>query len=64
MKAYGGVKLQIHILSSALNGGEWPATRPYSFTPGTHSIGGWVGPRAGLDEVQERKFLTLPGLEP
>jgi hypothetical protein len=22
-----------------------------------------VGPRAGLDEVEKRKFLTLPGLE-
>jgi hypothetical protein len=24
---------------------------------------GWVDPRAGLDEVMKRKFLTLPGLE-
>jgi hypothetical protein len=33
---------------------------------GTHGIGGWVGPRAGvdrLDDVEKRKFLTLPGLE-
>jgi hypothetical protein len=22
-----------------------------------------VGPRTGLDEVEKRKFLTLPGLE-
>jgi hypothetical protein len=22
-----------------------------------------VGPRAGLDEAEKRKFLTLPGLE-
>jgi hypothetical protein len=29
----------------------------------THWIGGWVGPRAGLDDVEKRKFLTLPGLE-
>jgi hypothetical protein len=29
--------------------------------PGTHWIGGWVGPRAGLDNVGKRKFLTLPG---
>jgi hypothetical protein len=26
-------------------------------------IGGWVGPRASLDGVEERKILTLPGLE-
>jgi hypothetical protein len=31
--------------------------------PGTHSIGCWVGPRAGLDEMEKWKFLTLPGLE-
>jgi hypothetical protein len=31
--------------------------------PGTHWIRGWVGPRAGLDDVDKRKFLTLPGLE-
>jgi hypothetical protein len=29
----------------------------------THWIGGWVGPRAGLDDVKKKKFLTLPGLE-
>jgi hypothetical protein len=22
--------------------------------PGTHSVGGWVGPRAGLDDVEKR----------
>jgi hypothetical protein len=31
--------------------------------PGTHWIGGWVDPRAGLDDVEKRKLLTLPGLE-
>jgi hypothetical protein len=39
-----------------------------SFTPGerdydTHWIGGWVDPRAGLDDVEKRKFLPLQGLE-
>jgi hypothetical protein len=69
MKAYGGVDAQILIfLTSALVEGEWSASRPGSFTPrkepsGTHWIGGWVGPRAGLDDVEKGKFLTLPGLE-
>jgi hypothetical protein len=27
------------------------------FTPGTHWIGGWVGPRAGLDAGDRRKIL-------
>jgi hypothetical protein len=26
---------------------------------GTHLIGGWEGPRAGLDDVEKRKFLAL-----
>jgi hypothetical protein len=69
MKAYGGVDVQIHIFfPSALAGGEWSASRPYRFTPGekatgTHWIEGWVGPRAGLDNVVNRKFLTLTRLE-
>jgi hypothetical protein len=55
-------------LNMALDGGEWSASRPGRFTPGerapyTHWIGGWVGPRAGMDDVDDRKFLTLPGLE-
>jgi hypothetical protein len=69
MKAHGGMDVQIHIfLTSALVGSEWSTSRPGRFNPGervpgTHWIGGWVGPRTGLDEVEKRKFLTLPGLE-
>jgi hypothetical protein len=67
MKTYGGVNVQIHVfLTLALVGGELSAARPGRFTPGerapgTHWKGGWVGPRAGLDDVEKRKFLT--GLE-
>jgi hypothetical protein len=55
-------------LTSALVGGEWSASRPSRFTPGerapgTHWIGGLVDPRACLDDVEKRKFLTLLGLE-
>jgi hypothetical protein len=55
-------------MTSALAGGQWSASRPGCFTPGkralgTHWIGGWVYPRAGLDDMEKRKFLTLPGLE-
>jgi hypothetical protein len=28
-----------------------------------HLIRGWVGPTAGLDDMEKRKFLILPGLE-
>jgi hypothetical protein len=50
-------------LTSALVGDEWSASRPGRFTAGTHWIGGWVDPRAGLDDVEKRQFLALPGLE-
>jgi hypothetical protein len=30
---------------------------------GNHSIQGRVDPRAGLDNVEKRKFFILPGLE-
>jgi hypothetical protein len=32
-------------------------------SPGTHWVGGWVGPGTGLDGVERRKILPLPGLE-
>jgi hypothetical protein len=51
----------IHSLTWALDEGEWSALRSGSFTrreraPGTHWIGGWVGPRAVLDAVEKRKI--------
>jgi hypothetical protein len=62
MKAYEGVDVYIHIfLISALAGSEWSASRPAHFTPSTHWIGDWVDLRAGLDDFEKRKFLTLPG---
>jgi hypothetical protein len=69
MKTYRGVDVLIHIfLTSAQAGGDWSASRLGRFTPGekapgTHWIGGWVGPRAGLDYMEKWKILTPPGLE-
>jgi hypothetical protein len=71
MKAYRVMDVYIHIfLTSALIGGEWSALRPGRLpslvperAPGIHWIGGWVDLRAGLEEVEKRKFLTLPGLK-
>jgi hypothetical protein len=34
---------------------------PRERAPGTHWIGGWVGPRAGLDAVVKRKFQAPAG---
>jgi hypothetical protein len=61
------VEIQV-FLTLALVGGEWPGLRPGRFAPGerdlgTHWIGGLVGPIGTLDDVEKRKFLTLPGLE-
>jgi hypothetical protein len=52
-----------HSLTSALDGGEWSASRLGPFTPmerapGTNWIGGWVGPRAVLDAVVKRKIRS------
>jgi hypothetical protein len=63
MKTYwgsGGIYPRIH--TSALDGGEWSASRRGRFiakeraSPGTHWIGGFVGPGTGLDAVVERKI--------
>jgi hypothetical protein len=70
MKMYGGLQRKLHaFLPSALDVGEWSASRPGRFTlrekaTGTHWIGGWVGPRAVLDIAvvqyqQIKMILTL-----
>jgi hypothetical protein len=64
-----GEDVYIHIfLTSALAGGEWLASRSCRFTSGERTadilwIGCWVDLRTGLDDVDKRKFLALPGLE-
>jgi hypothetical protein len=64
MKMYGGVDVQIHIfLTSTLVGGDSSVSHPSHFTLGTHWIGGWVGLRAALDDMEKRRSLTLTGLE-
>jgi hypothetical protein len=69
MKTYGEMDAQTHVsLTLASVEGEWSASRPCRFTPGekvpgTHWIRGWVDPRAGLDDMEMWKFLTLPKQE-
>jgi hypothetical protein len=69
MKTYGELDVQIHIfLTSQLDGGGWPASSRGRFTPRGKSPPSALdrrlgGPRAGLDDIEKRKFLTLPGLE-
>jgi hypothetical protein len=57
MKTSGEVEAYLHsLLTSALDGDEWSALRPgrsvpWDKSPRTQRIGGWVGPRVGLDAV-------------
>jgi hypothetical protein len=68
--AKGERKYSFSFVTSALDGGEWSASRPvYALPrerkPGTHWIGGYVGLRAGLDTEDRGKYsLLLPEIEP
>jgi hypothetical protein len=70
MKKHGEVEAHVHaFLTSALGGSEWSVSSSgrFTFEKGgscTHSVGGWVGPRAGLDAMTKGKTLNLPGIEP
>jgi hypothetical protein len=61
MKTYGSVDVWIHvILTSALVGGEWSASRPGRFTPGERAPGiywirGWLGYRVIFDQGVKRQ---------
>jgi hypothetical protein len=46
-----------NFLTTALDGGEWSASRPCRFTHGAHWIGGWVSPRVSLDTLKKRRIL-------
>jgi hypothetical protein len=65
MKTYGNVYPRFLDRGTSW---DWSASRPSRFSPGerapgTQWIGGWVDPRAGLDDTKKRKFLPPPGLE-
>jgi hypothetical protein len=56
VKTYWGVDVQLHVLTSALNRGEWSASHSGRFTPEEKPlVRRRVGPRAGLDAVVKRK---------
>jgi hypothetical protein len=73
MHTYGGVEVQLHTLTTALEGCEQLASRPGHLPPrekktGSHWTGDWVGPRAGVDVVAKRKILpcleSIPFVQP
>jgi hypothetical protein len=50
--------------TSALGGGEWSASRPGRFIPGTHCIGDTVGPKSRSGRCgEERNLLPLSVIE-
>jgi hypothetical protein len=60
MKIYVGWRYNSTILDLSTRW-RWSASLPGRFTPGeiapgTHWIGGWVGPRIGLDGVENRNI--------
>jgi hypothetical protein len=63
-KACGEVEVYIHLfLKCVLNAYEWSFSHPGCFlprerSPGIHSVGCWVGPRANLDKLEKEKSLT------
>jgi hypothetical protein len=64
VKVYEGVDVQIHFLDLSTS---WKLVVSYPprllYSPGSHWIGGWVNPRAGLDELEKIKLLILTGIE-
>jgi hypothetical protein len=67
LKTYGGIWGSGVHLTLALDESELLTSRPVSFSPGEESagaywIGGWVGPRRGLDALEE-DLLPLLRLE-
>jgi hypothetical protein len=55
-------------LTSAPDGCERSASRPFRFNPGekvpgAHWTAGWVGPSAGVKSMEKRKIFPLPGFE-
>jgi hypothetical protein len=60
--------MDTRFLTSALVGGAWSASIPCRFSPGeispsTYLIEGRVGQKAGLNDMEKRKFFTLLALE-
>jgi hypothetical protein len=70
IKKYGGVNVQIHVLlASILVEDELSAPRQIFLIlgergPVTVWIGGWVGPKIGLDDMGSRKKSDFSAVQP
>jgi hypothetical protein len=57
-RAYIYIYIYIYYFNSALVGGKWSPSDSCHFTAGErarsiHWIGGWMAPRAGLDDMEK-----------
>jgi hypothetical protein len=64
MKMYGEMEVWSHLLISALDGGEWPASCLGFFTPeervsSTHLMGGLGTPQSWSGHCEEEKNLSF-----
>jgi hypothetical protein len=55
----------VEVYFHKLGGGEWSASSFGPFTPDTHWMRGWMGPRAGMDTVEKEipagdRSLVIP----
>jgi hypothetical protein len=70
MEAFGGRRYSSYLfLTSALDGGEWSASRLPRFTPrertsGTHWIGGWAGPAVWTQGLEEKSSAPVGNRTP
>jgi hypothetical protein len=64
MKTYESGGTDPPFLFSALEGGEWLASRPCRYTPGDIATGGRVSPRADLSVVEKIKVFLVLGFDP
>jgi hypothetical protein len=60
LKAYRGVEVRrLSFFTSALD-----VVDQREASAGIYSVGGWVGPKPGLDSSEKGEMLPLPGIEP
>ena len=60
MKTYAGVEVELHSFVTAGTRAVNVSLRPLyppRMNPGTHGFGGWVDPRASLDDLEKRTVL-------
>jgi hypothetical protein len=60
MKEYGGVDVYIDVFLTLAQVGVL-SFKPRRNSPDANCIGGWMGPRSGMDDVERRKILPLTG---